>query len=100
MRYVEADVTDRAPITINTSEELNPRLAQWAQETFRNAAETGTPIDLRTSLAEAGFEYRIVDGTVEVTTDSVMEVILELVGPELRRLVAAAQEERDSDVNR
>ena len=88
MRYVEADVTDHAPTAINISEELRPQLTQWAQETFRNAAETGTPFNLRTSLAEAGFEYETVNGTIEVTADSAVDLLLEMVGPELRKLVA------------
>ena len=41
---------------------------------------------------ELKFEYRIVDGTVEVTAASVVHVLMEMVGPELRRLVAATQE--------
>jgi V/A-type H+-transporting ATPase subunit E len=93
-RYVEADAANRVLITINVSEELSARLTQWVQETFHNAAETGMPFDLRTSLTEAGFEYKIVEGTVAVTTDSVVDVFLEMVGPELRKLVAAAQEEK------
>ena len=93
MRYVEADVTDHTPTTINTSEELRPQLTHWAQQTFRNAAETGTPFDLRTSLAEAGFEYETVNGTIEVTADSAVDLLLEMVGPELRKLVAAAKED-------
>ncbi len=91
-RYVETDMADRVPITINVSEELGPRLTQWMRATFHDAAANAEPIDLRTSLAEAGFEYRIVDGTVEVTADSVVSVLSEMVGPELRKLVAAAQE--------
>ncbi len=92
IRYVEADITDGVPIGINVSEEMGPRLAEWVQETFHDAAQAGTPFDLRASLAEAGFEYKVVDGTVEVTADSVVDVFLEIVGPELRRLVAAARD--------
>lgn len=93
IRYVEADATDRSPITLDVSEDLEPQLMQWVREAFRSAALEDTPLDLRTSLSEAGFEYRTVDGTVEVTTDSVVNVLLEMVGPGLRKLVTAAQEE-------
>ena len=96
MRFVEADLADRTPISIDTSEELRPQLAQWAQETFRNAADTGRPFDLHTSLAEAGFEYETGDGTLEVTTGSVVDALIELVGPELRARLAAVQKENTS----
>lgn len=92
-RYVEADIADRIPIGLNVSEEMGARLTEWVQETFHGAAETGTPFDLRASLAEAGFETKMVDGTVEVTADSVVDVFVEMVGPELRELVTAAREE-------
>ena len=94
MRYVEADVSDHTSITLNTSPEQCSRLAQWAQETFHDAAQNGSLFDLHASLAEAAFEYRTQDGTVEVTADSVVDVLLEMVGPELRKLVAEAQEEK------
>ena len=53
---------------------------------------TAKQIDLRGTLAESGFTYEIAGGTVEVTADSVVEVLSEMVGSELRkRVVEAAQ---------
>ena len=91
-RYVDADLSNGEPVTVNIAEDLRPRLSQWALETFRDAAETGKPINLQTTLKEAGFEYRVVDGTVEVTPDSVVEMLMKMVGPELRKLLAAPRQ--------
>jgi len=45
---------------------------------------------LRGTLAEAGFAYDIAGGTVEVTADSVVEVLSGMVGSELRKQIVDA----------
>lgn len=100
IRYVEADITDRIPIGINVSEEMGAQLTEWVQQVFHGAAEDGAAFNVRTSLAAAGFETKMVDGTVEVTADSVVDVFQEMVGPKLRELVAAACEGTGGGVER
>lgn len=52
-------------------------------------------------LADAGFEYRIGDGTVEVSPDAIREKLTELVSPHLRDLIAqAASEGREGGLAR
>lgn len=92
MRYVEADVTDSSPIAFNIPRETGAQVTEWIMKAFSDTAEVSKQLDLRASLSEAGFEYKIGDGTVEVTTASVVDVLMELVGPDLRKIVAAAQE--------
>jgi hypothetical protein len=69
---------------------MRQRLLSGTVAAFRPDAPAVKPIDLRGTLAEAGFAYEIAGGTVEVTVDSVVEVLSEMVGAELRKRVAAA----------
>ena len=88
LRYVEADLADGEVLTVNVSDELRSRLGQWALQTFHVSAGETSPVKLQTSMAEAGFEYRVADGTVEVTATSVVELLMQMVSPELRKFVA------------
>ncbi len=66
------------------------------QEELRAAlgAELGRSAEVRNGLKTAGFEYSVGDGTIEVTTESVAEVLSDLVGPEIRRLLAKGAGEK------
>lgn len=91
MRYVQADIDGETTVEINVSEPMRHNLTEWALKNFHDkAAKAKAHIDLHGSLAGAGFEYSVTDGTVEVTVDSVAETLAELVGPELRKMVAGA----------
>jgi vacuolar-type H+-ATPase subunit E/Vma4 len=93
MRYVEADAAGNAPIAIMVSEDVRRQLATWALEAFAESAQGQKLAELRGTLADSGFACRVSDGTVEVTADSVVEVLWEMVGPELRNRIAAAVEQ-------
>ncbi len=86
MQYVAADITGGSTVTINLPENMHKQLIQWAKDTVRS----GVSINLHDTLKSDGFEYRVIDGTVEVTLDSVVEVLSGIVGPELSQLVARA----------
>lgn len=89
-RYVDADAAGSGSISVNVSEQMRQRLLSGTVAAFRPDAPAVKSIDLRGTLAEAGFAYEIAGGTVEVTVDSVVEVLSEMVGAELRKRVAAA----------
>jgi V/A-type H+/Na+-transporting ATPase subunit E len=89
-RYVEADAAGSSSIAVRVSEEMRQRLLSGTVAALRPEAPEAKQIDLRGTLAEAGFAYEIAGGTVEVTVDSVVEVLSEMVGAELRKRVAAA----------
>ena len=91
-RYVDADAAGSGPIAVNVSEQMRQRLLSGTVAAFRPDAPAVKSIDLRGTLAEAGFAYEIAGGTVEVTVDSVVEVLSEMVGSELRKRVAAADQ--------
>jgi vacuolar-type H+-ATPase subunit H len=94
LRYAEGDAAGQGPITVHLSEQVpeehRRRLTAWILEAFSQRGRTTTAVDLRATLADAGFEYTIRDGTVEVTADSLVDALAEIVAPDVRKLVAEA----------
>ena len=91
MEYVRADTEGTRAVTINVSEEMRHQLTHWAIKALhKDLKGSDTSVDLHGTLTEAGFEYKVSGGTVEVTVDSVVEILSEMVTPELRALVAQA----------
>ena len=96
-QYGHAELGEnRKTFVINVPEQMRQKLVDWA------LAHIGTgnlhesehlTIDLQGTLAQAGFEYSASDATVEVTVDSVVEVLSELVGPTVREILDAAMAE-------
>ena len=82
----------REVMTINIPAGQRDKLKAWAlQEIGQQAVEGSRGVfNLRTSLAEAGFEYTISGRTVEVTTESVTAALAELLSPALGELLAEA----------
>ena len=78
-------------IEINVSAEMQGKLADWAlHEIARdNADGSHINLDLKGTLAQAGFEYNVSGATVEVTLESVVERLLELVSPKLGEIIAS-----------
>lgn len=91
LTYAKADIDRSGRIEVNVSPELQAKLADWAiEEISRKAAEAGMSVDLKGTLSSAGFEYTISDATVEVTPESVVETLSELVSPRLREVIETA----------
>ena len=88
MQYVAADLEGEPSIEINVSEPMRHQLIQWAIKTLHKDLTTKTNLELHGTLGGPGFELTVADGTIEVTVESVVEVLAGLVGPEVRRLVA------------
>ena len=89
MQYARADSDHTDTIKINVSDEQFKKLSEWAIGELHKAAEgSGASINLRGKLTQAGFEYTVSGSTVEVTTESVVETLGELVGPQLREMLA------------
>ena len=89
-QYVAADAGGKVTVTINVSDEMRHKLADWAIHAMHDPPSAETSIDLHGSLKSAGFEYKIDEGTVEVTPQSVGTILQDLVGPEVRKLVTEA----------
>jgi vacuolar-type H+-ATPase subunit H len=91
LRYVEADVTGGSAVEVKVSDEMQRRLLSGTVTAFQPDKAEQARIALIGQLGKAGFEYKVAGGTVEVTEDSVVQVLSSLLGAELRRRV---EEER------
>lgn len=97
IRYAEADIKGEGVAKINVSPETQKNLAEWViKELHPEALERAINVDLKGELRHAGFEYNIGGGTVEVTEDSVVEVLRELVSPRLQELLGGKMPENSS----
>jgi V/A-type H+-transporting ATPase subunit E len=90
--YVKRDVECGDVLKIDVPEDMRQKLIDWAmREIGQERVEKLRPcIDLKGTLKDAGFEYTLRGSTVEVTRESVVEVLMALVGPALREQVRAA----------
>lgn len=88
MQYARADSESQGEININLSPDMYRQLADWAIGELRQAAQAHTTsLNLKDTLTEAGFEYQVSGATVDVTVDSVVETLVDLVGPQLRKIL-------------
>lgn len=85
--YAKADAAGKPGVEIRVSRELANELADWGMNELSQALVNGGAVDLKATLSEAGFEYRIAGATVEVTPDAALEKLKELVSPRLRDLL-------------
>ena len=95
MLYAKADLEGKDALSINVPAEMQDKLTDWAISEL-HGTKTGGPraaFDLKATLADAGFEYETRGGTVEVTPESVVEMLSQLVGPSLREMLAQPTEE-------
>jgi len=91
-QYAAADAACVDTIEFNVSEAERKQLTDWAIATFHKADEPREiSMELHGSLKTAGFEYKTARGAVEVTPDAVVQVLAEIVTPELRKLIEAAE---------
>jgi len=88
--YASSDLHNS--ISINVQPEMKEKLADWALHEIvsENTHGRQVPLDLKGTLAQAGFEYHVSGATVEVTLESVVEALVELVSPKLGEIVARA----------
>ncbi len=85
-------------MTINVPEDKRQQLKDWAMAEIGQQAVEGVRgvFDLRTTLAEAGFEYTVGGRTVEVTTSSVTTALAELLTPALRDILSEAMKDTET----
>ena len=93
-QYAAADATGEGPVWIHLDKSMRERLAHWAIATFHDKdREDGLSVELGGDLSGAGFEYQFSDGTVEITPNSVVQVLSENVGPELQRIFSSVMDD-------
>jgi len=89
LRYAGADAKGQGSMAVGVSEDMRQRLLSSTAAALLQTGPAASQVELRGTLAEAGFEYTTAEGTVEVTAASVVEVLAEMVGSELRKRIAA-----------
>ena len=92
MLYIRDDFSKGQVLKINVPPDMREKLISWAlkeigEETVGNIRPS---IDLKGTLTDAGFDYTVAGSTIEVTRDSVVETLMDLIGPALREVVATA----------
>ena len=86
MLYCKSDAAGGKTIRIDVPESMRNALTHWAVTEIGCDGSKHVTIDLKGTLKQAGFEYTVAGATVEVTVDSVVDVLSELVGPSIRAL--------------
>lgn len=88
-RYLEAEIESYAPMKISVSPDMHRKLVDWAVTNLRVAAIDDTAgIDVQDTLRQAGFEFSLHGATIEITMDSVVDTLMQLVGPSLREVLS------------
>ncbi len=88
-RYLEAEIESYAPMKISVSPEMHQKLADWAITKLRATAIDDTAgIDVQDTLRQTGFEFSLHGATIEITSDSVVDTLMQLVGPSLREVLS------------
>jgi len=94
--YAKADAGRRNLHEINMSREMREKLNHNVlQEFFWNINDKQDTIAIRATIAKAGFEYKINGATVEVSPDSVSNLLSEMVSPALQEIIDSSVSKQD-----
>jgi V/A-type H+-transporting ATPase subunit E len=91
--YAQADAERSGAIDVRVPRELEADLESWAVGELARGLEEGNALTLSPTLAEAGFEYRVSDGTVEVTVESTVDLLMRLLTPRLGEVLERAAQD-------
>jgi V/A-type H+-transporting ATPase subunit E len=86
--YAKADAEQAPRIDINISKKMHDKLNDKALEDLcRNLHGNRDKLALKSTFSKAGFEYKIHGATVEVSPDSVSELLSEMVNPDFQKII-------------
>lgn len=89
--YAKADSQASVSAEIVVPEKLKGKLLESTlKDLVKTLKNQGIQADVKNSLAQAGFEYKIEGSTVEVSTDSVTALLSDMIDPELRHILDSA----------
>ena len=89
--YAKATAKDSVSAEISVPKALKGKLIESTLKDLVKALKTqGIQAEVKSSLAQAGFEYKIEGSTVEVSTDSVTALLADMIDPELRHILDSA----------
>lgn len=94
VNYAKEDAHSQDQIEIRVNPEMIQAVTDWALNYLgaQKFAEAKAHLDLKGTLKTQGFEYRVSESTVEVTVESIVEVLKEHVNPRLREVLDRAFE--------
>lgn len=91
-QYTQQDASATSKLTIKVPADKLDKVMTWVRSQFAaGVANAANSLDLQAGLRQAGFEYRLAGGVVEVTAESVAAVLAEMLGPKLRAFLTEAQ---------
>lgn len=86
--YARVDAGQAPAMEINLPEDMHARLNENVlKDLFGELGDRQEKTTLKATLSKAGFEYKIRGATVEVTGDSLAEVISDMVSPALQEIL-------------
>lgn len=90
--YAQADLEGRSTIDVNVSPQTWKQLTDWAlhevaDEALRTSKST---VNLTETLRQEGFELRLAGSAIEVTLESVVNTLADLVSPAVREVLESA----------
>lgn len=84
LQYAQADREQQVTFRVNVTPDMQAKLADWA---LHHLHQGNVSLDLKGTLAEAGFEYQVEGARIEVTLSSVVDALSDLVSPTLREML-------------
>ncbi|MGD2071293.1 MAG: hypothetical protein PVI57_21670 [Gemmatimonadota bacterium] len=81
--YASADADGARTVHARVPEGMKEDVERWAFGELAREMDGAGPIGLSATLEEAGFEYRVTDGTVEVSVDAAVELLMRFLTPRL-----------------
>jgi len=94
LKYVDQLRAGSGAMEVDVPESLQARLSELVFQQLGQAGldDANKLVDIKGTLAGAGFEYTVNGATVEVTQESVTQVFSEMLSPALRELLTQAAE--------
>ena len=90
--YIKASV-ETQNTEINLSGNLQGKLLDGTLKELTNSLKKqNVEVDINRSLAKAGFEFKVEGSTIEVSTESVTEMLAEMIDPDLQKFLTGASE--------
>lgn len=89
--YAKSNAKGSVSAEISVPDKLKGKLLDSALKDLVKALKNdGIQAEVKSSLSQAGFEYKIEGSTVEVSADSVTALLGEMIDPELRHILDSA----------
>ena len=96
MAYAKADLEGKRRFELRVQDEMKDKLAEYVHTQIApDAQKNELPVEVADSLHAAGFEYEVTGATVEITQDSIVETLKQLVAPRLREVLDKATTQQD-----